>query len=285
MVSADDSETKPMTGPSDEVVFPFELAGMRDVGNFPVSLPCNTSGYAILAALGVYMPAALGQIVVLVFQAVLIYGVKLMTEDMPDHTCTDGNFALRVVCVCLFTIACLSDLSKTYSMHLWLQRLPASKRTAEGLQLIMFDKFYEDEDYKVQYPNCKAKTGITVVVRSLLYAFVLLPKVAVAVGLLVFGTPYVAQAAGNEAIIMNSVALAFVMDVDDMVFTFVATGDLKQILDSLPPLTLEIEEYVGAGSLARWIQTLWPSLSFVLPAAIVATILGVCCAEQGVEAE
>eukprot|EP00929_Paragymnodinium_shiwhaense_P123915 TRINITY_DN9841_c0_g1_i2.p1 TRINITY_DN9841_c0_g1~~TRINITY_DN9841_c0_g1_i2.p1 ORF type:complete len:786 (+),score=171.57 TRINITY_DN9841_c0_g1_i2:172-2529(+) len=70
--------------------------------------------------------------------------------------------------------------------------------------------------------------GISVQSRFLCMFFVVLPRAMIALSLAIWGSQYLAETVDLGDIILNSMALAFVMDIDEMLYNVFATHRLKK---------------------------------------------------------
>lgn len=73
--------------------------------------------------------------------------------------------------------------------------------------------------------------------KGLVYAFLSLPRLGVMMFLGVIGCQYLAQTVSLADIVLNAVALAFVMDVDELVADVMLTERLRQVLHKVEPMT------------------------------------------------
>lgn len=252
-----------------------------ELGCSPLGLPHNTYGAALVAVMssgsggsggtwdfyvGFYLPVALGLLSALAFQVAITYGLYLTVGSGDDMSCHGGDIFVRLSCLTIFTFSCLTDLTETLDMHRWVQRLPHSSL----MQPLQLQKFTKNREV-----SCRAVTGITTSQKLFFYVCLLLPKLLVVAALFSYGAPYVLHAPDNENLILNSVAMVFVVDIDDIVFGFTMTSDTKAMMDSIPPLSLQEHEVLNTS--VFYFEVAWPLTSFVLVGGAVAGMYSTWC--------
>jgi len=72
--------------------------------------------------------------------------------------------------------------------------------------------------------------------KALIITLVLLPRTLVVVGLAYYGSLFLVGTDGYTDLILNSVALAFLIEVDEMIYLAVSSDELKESMDKLQPI-------------------------------------------------
>eukprot|EP00811_Abedinium_folium_P033050 NODE_6042_length_1710_cov_18.679722.p1 GENE.NODE_6042_length_1710_cov_18.679722~~NODE_6042_length_1710_cov_18.679722.p1 ORF type:complete len:547 (+),score=107.10 NODE_6042_length_1710_cov_18.679722:44-1642(+) len=101
-------------------------------------------------------------------------------------------------------------------------------------------------------------------------AFNVLPRTAIVAGLAVVGSQFLIRADNYTDLILNSVALAFLIEIDNMMFVALIGSRPKRVVDSVEPLVIRQEE-TGNAKFDNVLHTLFYSLAVVFTvAALVA---------------
>jgi len=260
-------------GTPDGDPFRIDSCAVREVGILAVGLPANAYGAAIAISvvydyvelsdlLAFNVPILLGSLVTEICQAMSIFGVVMCIshkESTEEHVCSTGSSGVRFACNAIFLIACMNDLVETFNMHLWLHRIPSSKKS----ETLRFQRFTSESTTFGPMAAHKAVSGISLARRAGLYFMLLLPKVVITLMLIHYGSAYVLLSETNEDLILNCVALCFIVDIDDIIYGFTTTQEVKTCLDNMPPLGL-LEEDFPVGSQSWIYANFWPLASYVV---------------------
>jgi len=262
-----------------------DLIASGDVPGFtPLHLPDTIGGAAIAAMLLMpdgegccsrmfliyVLPMELAAFLVTLLQA---YVTSFIRTDLVayDGTCDEGDFILRVICLMVFLVLMVNSGKDIWDIHRWLQRLPRSSRH-EMLRMQKFKSTIVEEADKefggdTMLVN-KVVSGITLFELCLSYLIVI-SNVGVYVALTWYGPGYILRSADNEALIMNSVALFFVVEMSEYFYKLVANNTMLYSLDSMPPVGLSANESVGV---MADLEDAWPGLSMLLLGTLTASI-------------
>jgi hypothetical protein len=146
-----------------------------------------------------------------------------------DRSCdNEGSPHLRGLCLIVLNTLALTDGVETNDMARWLRMIPewnAEKHAAlqkehKTFLCVRSCEIFDKEEGKVTEAGHVFATGITRRSRALVYACVLVPKVALALAIMVYASAYIVYAPTNEDLILNSVATVFVLDVDDYAYKY-----------------------------------------------------------------
>jgi len=163
-----------------------------------------------------------------------IYGLYLkevenLVSGAPD--CEELNKFLELGCLFLHILAVLTDMCETFDMFIIIKsKIPTCDRT-EALE-------YEDQDGSLVLVH----GGMSVVRKVGLMLGVILPKLVVSVLLLIFGGCYLAASASDADLLLNSLAVVFIMELDDMIFAFFTPSRNKHLMAAVPPFDSNEEE-------------------------------------------
>jgi len=163
-----------------------------------------------------------------------IYKIYVDNKDNPKvGECggyiTDAN--LRVFCTLVFTSYCFSEIAETFDMLTWIKNFPNSK-VYEPLEL----KEVVGDDGE---PEMQFSSGMTPCYKWYCYLAILVPKFGIAAALLTYGTGFVVTTIYDSDLILNAIALGFVLDIDDMAYTYFMTYQMREVVQGLPPMILK----------------------------------------------
>jgi len=251
-----------------------ELVVLQDAfGIVPLELEVPTSVYGSAAVAGLLMePGGWGQwfhtcgrqwlclTVNIAMQTAFIVCVNNIREtayeDITSGECDELTMApfLVMLSVSIYAAFVIKDIEE--SMRLALLFFVMIPTTAKSKVF----KYKKSEDGGWELADvgfsCVRKLGIA--------GFVILPKLGIAVALLVLGAQYLAASASDADLILNSLALIFVLDLDEMIYVFVTPSFNKRLLEHLPPIQ---EQRVP------WYWRLWEQFGVILKTIAIAVCL------------
>lgn len=194
-------------------------------------------------------------------QVVFIYFLGHETERIVNE-CNDNTSVLRLAAVLVLTIYCIADLAETARMAVWTLRMPSAE-SSEILQLIV--------DSVSRKPTGYA-SGISRRYKALVIIGILLPKLAIGALLWWYGTDYISNSPDNGELILNTVAVVFVLEIDDQLFKVTVPARLADRLNDLPSLPI-----VHGGHWADCITFLGQYLSFAVVGGMTYSVLASHC--------
>ena len=130
-----------------------------------------------------------------------------------------------MVCVISYTTYCTGEIFETLALCHWIY----SQRTAESHMPISFSS---DEDDK------EIVSGLTASYKVFLYLFIIIPKFAIGVLLVFYGNTFLLTSDSNQDIILNSMALTFITQNDEVIFDSLVSENLKTVCGELPPVQI-----------------------------------------------
>jgi len=223
-----------------------QQVSFSNVGTFSVSFPQNVYGAAISVVLNLSgecmllwtrdVPVLFCTLISFLLQSGLTIYIAWMQFDEAVElgTCSlGGKLFVRVSCITVFTMHMLGELIELLDMHFWLNMFGYSHRHKP----LKIREYSHHDGYLVNKPV----TGLTYLERFLLYLLIFTPKLILALGLLIFGVPYIAYAKTNETLLLNTVALLFVAEIDEIVYKFTIPKMYRETL-TVPPLGRTDEE-------------------------------------------
>lgn len=115
-----------------------------------------------------------------------------------------SNFWFMFGVLCLWWLTVISELQKTEETFQTIQSMPSTQNPRVMVSMT------EDGTNRLQ--------ALTRPVRSVLYIFMFIPKLFISIGLLAIGTVWLAATDSFSDLILNAVALEFVLKVDELFF-------------------------------------------------------------------
>eukprot|EP00931_Biecheleriopsis_adriatica_P028475 TRINITY_DN16966_c0_g1_i1.p1 TRINITY_DN16966_c0_g1~~TRINITY_DN16966_c0_g1_i1.p1 ORF type:complete len:302 (+),score=46.42 TRINITY_DN16966_c0_g1_i1:41-946(+) len=258
-----------------------ELAASGDIGGIaPLRLPSTIYGAAIstllllpedfswLQCVLIAVPMWMGAILTMSIQVYICFHIVGLID--PDQVChsEDADSILRIMGLLLFEALMLNCAKELLDIHRWLSRVPSAPRHRMMRMQRFKDIVHQEADRKFGTDTMvanKVVTGITPWER--LFAYTLVISKLLVLGLLShYGAGFVLKSLDNETIIMNSVALVFIIEVEEYIFTLVQNRTIAAYLDNMPEVGLCDREVSAIA-----FDDCWPLMS--LPVLGIATSL------------
>ncbi|GMI51394.1 hypothetical protein ScalyP_jg7489 [Parmales sp. scaly parma] len=250
----------------------------------------ETWGIYFFFVLFLYLPLILGAVFCAIAQGGALFYVlelnhKRYTEliEQKINPCEppDTAYFLRLICLAVFVCTVSVDFKESFHYFQWLRFVPNRTHSAEETKALkkfnmkMLKNFAwcvstQDvivtrrcTEYKVE---SIAFGGFTKNERVWAYFWGVV-KFALEIMLLVGGTGYVLYADSNENLLLNSVSLVFISQIDDIAYQFTVTKGFKGMLTAMPDIGLlddcEIPKYRAGGMvqltqvMGAWLQLLF----------------------------
>jgi len=143
-------------------------------------------------------------------------------------------FALQVICILVYTAVVVGDVVETCGMAMWILYSPTSRNCSP-----MKVSWNDDESFTVirsGIPCCAKLFGLVIVVGS---------KLMVASTLLIWGGGYILGSPTNEDLLLNALAISFIMDIDEIMFTLFLPRSIQAFCKSLPSVVAETSVIKG----------------------------------------
>jgi len=165
--------------------------------------------------------------------------------------CAHGNPMLRVLCSGLFVAVMMRQLHESLTIYRYVAELPSWQEWMESA--------CEDGDAGLLFKSANVTvagggakfmtvpgTGITTR-RRVWGIAVVLCKVAIQIFLVYVGLQYIATSDSNERLLLNSVVVGFVSDVDDIVYCSFVPGMMR-----IKPPSIGLEQHATKGVSGRF---------------------------------
>jgi len=165
-------------------------------------------------------------------QCLFVFYISELVYDA-EHTCEHGHIILRLLCVAIivWTIT-VKDFEEAVAVILWVNTFPTFKK--EDLELTQSKAGFVYKEIS-RHGIAVPVTGIT----CLQYYSVCISmaaKIAIGIALMYLSTAYVAHSDSNENLLLNSVAMLFIADIDELLYTVIVPEFLQKMQQELPPL-------------------------------------------------
>jgi hypothetical protein len=263
--------------PTKRFTFDPAVEGRKNGGTFQLHLPKTINSSVILNALiaapdnfsnhrvwiTFFLPQGFVYCLVVAAQFTICFFLASLLKGSAPGVCQDSTETevfLKCVCVATFCSFCWSDILESASMWHWVSFLPTW--TDEHLKMVQERQtgclLMESLTFIDDIGVCKNQvvtvtrpvTGITHMFRTMIFLFVIVPKVVLAILLMGVGCGFIIRAEGVAETVLNTVAVSFVMEVDDYAYKAFTTVTTKILHNSLPPIGLLESEI--SGSLLQW---------------------------------
>ena len=233
----------------DAVAGDKKVAGMETVSPFdtmPISyykLPESVYSGALLMALGgsieeyTNFPEAIMTYLIVLPQWILLvctfamqfgFAFYIWEESENADACARSTDAqLVLMATAAFSGAILSDVWQTYVMFGWTMRM----KTEQHHKAIVVSKEVGVDGVE----RLRLATGLTKLQKIEFCVLVLLPKFILAGCLFFAGGKYVVGSETNEDLILNCVAMLFVLDIDELLYKAFTPAFCQQVIAQLPP--------------------------------------------------
>eukprot|EP00439_Symbiodinium_sp_Y106_P015977 s1436_g2.t1 len=174
------------------------------------------------------------------------------------------GWTLSVLAIIMWVLTMMAEYRRCCEQGLALWHLPTLKR---GDPAVLITEDGEQDEILGIYRVLRALALSIRVVGFLAFATLIIPRLFVTVCLCLVGCQYLAQTASLHDIVLNAVALAFVLDVDELLAQVLFTERIRMTLPRIKPLACgENKLLLGfpVKDLLRYVLT----LGFVLAAVI-----------------
>lgn len=172
------------------------------------------------------------------------------------------NYYCRMACVFIFMLAVGDDLAGTIMLARTLLNVPTQ---AEAWVAYEPPTWAKKEEVKLikdlgELDMVKFKVaGIPLYWKVINFVFIMLPKTLLWYALVKSGVHYLMETAGIVDVIVNAMALTFVLEVDELVFNRFTTGLTKHIMSNIEDLpnfeTSEEEQQTEEEALEKFRET------------------------------
>mmetsp|Transcript_6217 Transcript_6217/g.11296 ORF Transcript_6217/g.11296 Transcript_6217/m.11296 type:complete len:280 (+) Transcript_6217:2-841(+) len=209
------------------------------------------------------VPQVVCYIVGLMIQGSFIWYIWDVIEE--EQVCNSPEGFVKLICITTFVGKCIADIAETVQMHQFINTIPSwdpdehreildDVGEYSGLTNLAHQKYKsEEEDDVVEV--VKPATGITGMYRTFTYLFVMMPKLAIAVGLAVIGGGHILASADVETFILNTLASVFIFEIDDIIYQLMIPKLYKNWLETEGTFTYAEDEVGCLSKYSFYINT------------------------------
>lgn len=156
------------------------------------------------------------------FSFVVILAIKELRDVTPE---CEANFTLLMVSVIAFSTYNVGEIFETFSMFFWIYSQPTSTEHVE----LTFSS--DDDDREIT-------SGMTMAYKLWCYFAIILPKLAIGIMVAYFGNTFLLVSDSNQDVILNSMALGFITQNDEIIFDVLVPKNLKAITENMPAMKI-----------------------------------------------
>eukprot|EP00929_Paragymnodinium_shiwhaense_P080873 TRINITY_DN4221_c0_g1_i1.p1 TRINITY_DN4221_c0_g1~~TRINITY_DN4221_c0_g1_i1.p1 ORF type:complete len:598 (+),score=92.95 TRINITY_DN4221_c0_g1_i1:115-1908(+) len=129
---------------------------------------------------------------------------------------------------CIFCFLCtiINEVEECEDMITILVRIMPTTTVTTPIKFVFDHEGYLHHDF--------SEGGMSVYRKVFLLIIVILPRFLIALAVMVVGSLYVAMSTSNTEMLLNCVALVFILDIDDLLFKTLASNEKVRILNSMP---------------------------------------------------
>eukprot|EP00965_Chrysotila_dentata_P232812 6199208-Pleurochrysis_carterae.AAC.1 len=133
-----------------------------------------------------------------------------------------------------FTVTFLVDFYESVIMLLWI----AAVKTGT-----------DHEQLKISNDKQTLMSGFTMKQKSAFILLVIVPKVLLNFLWIIYGGTFVAYSASNVDLLLNSVAMTYVLDLDDLLFSCFTPATIRHGMREIPAVYIHVQRVV---QIERW---------------------------------
>lgn len=165
------------------------------------------------------------------------------------------------VCIVIYIGYMLSDIIDSIYMTMWWHRLCNWNWKSHRFELVNADGESDEEVTAM----AKVMMNASWKYKAYVYLFVLLPKYAIALTLLVLGAGFIVNTDSNENLILNALALGFIIELDEMIYEGLIGTRLRQFVEKTPVINIK-----GAERDASWTSLAFGRFGIVVKLVLLA---------------
>jgi len=178
------------------------------------------------------------------------YLFYIAMENADEHGyCGGYNLTPMIyrLCVLIYIAYCLKDMIETLEMMYWF-RMMANKQSQilddgkimGAKQTAMMYKVVDEDDDTTQdvLLNARKINVMSTSYTIYIYAAVLIPKFMIAVAVMLIGTGFIVNTDSDENLILNALALGFILEMDEMIYEFIASPQWQECVCTIPRIQI-----------------------------------------------
>merc|ERR1719228_10617 len=185
----------------------------------------------------------------LFIQGTLIGYLFYIAMDNADEHGYCGSYNLEPMiyrlCVPIYIGYCLRDIIETGLMAYWYRVitnancsiLDDGKITGEKQQGLQYKVVDEDDDTTQDVLlNARKIHGTSNTYAVYVWVCILIPKFLLAAATLLIGTGFIVNTDSDENLILNALALGFILEMEEMIYEFIASPQWQECVQTIPKI-------------------------------------------------
>ena len=195
------------------------------------------------ATMAAMVPMWLLAMAAIVLQVWMVIFVARIDDDEGAGSCDETDKSLEFIALLVFGCLMWIDVARTLAMAMYLARLPSS---AAGASLmpngkLVYAILYDHQGQSTGFDQTKVVEDESGVSRAYLWfatTLLIVPRAAVAIALWVVGSGFLLHSASDYDLLLNIVALGFVLELDNFMYTgLVPSYCRKTLIDDWPVMS------------------------------------------------
>lgn len=136
---------------------------------------------------------------------------------------------LRWICILIYVSYCLADIAETLQMWTFVYNFPRAE-AREPIRYGVTINTETDEEILVY------ESGFTKCQKIYMFLCILIPKFGMACTLIALGTGFVVTTDDDADLILNALALGFVLDLDELMYQTFCSFNMRRMVEEFPPV-------------------------------------------------
>lgn len=147
---------------------------------------------------------------------------------------------LRQLCITIYTAAVMRDLGMSFKMAMFTWHFNES----DEWKYLQYEINPETEETRFHKDH-----GMTLWYKRWVFGGIIIPRFCIALFLLAFGAGFVVNTDSAVDLILNALALEFILVIDEMMYAYFLTFQMQGIMEDLPKIDIPV------GKALKWNKT------------------------------
>lgn len=160
-----------------------------------------------------------------VFSLIVIKCIIELRDETPE---CEADFLLLMLCVIAFSTYNMGEIFETFAMFHWIYHQP----TVASHEVLTFSSNEDDKEIV---------SGMTASYKLWCYVCLVLPKLVIGLLITWYGNTFLLVSDSNQDVILNSMALGFITQNDEIIFEAMVPQSLKEVTSALPPVRISYQ--------------------------------------------
>lgn len=157
-----------------------------------------------------------------IFSLIVVINIRALRDETP--VC-EADLTLLTFGVGVFNIYNVGEILETLTIAQWINRFP----TAQKHEPLTFSSDGEDKEIV---------SGMTIWFKMWCYLTIVIPKLLIGLLISFYGSGFLWTSDDNESVILNTMALTFITQTDELIYQYMVPRSLQNILEEIPPQKL-----------------------------------------------